>query len=53
MRLFMDRLFKLITDQIETIEKLSGMDVFINDKYSFLSKTKLSELPSYNRWHLN
>lgn len=49
----MDRLFKLITDQIETIEKLSGMDVFINDKYSFLSKTKLSKLPSYNRWHLN
>ncbi len=49
----MNRLFELIVDQIESIEKHTKRDVLINDQYSFLRKTKLSSLASYNRYHLN
>lgn len=49
----MDTLLKLISEQIEIIENLTGCDVLLNDQYSFLSKTKLTELKSYNLYHIN
>jgi len=49
----MNKLFGLICEQIKMIEKLNGREVLINDLYSFLSKTELSSLKAYNRYHFN
>lgn len=49
----MDKIFDLITKQIDIIEQSTGADISISDSYDTLAKTPLAKLPQFKRWHFN
>ena len=48
-----NKIFKLITKQIEIVEQSTGAEIIIYDNYDILGKTELSKLPQFKRWHFN
>ncbi len=49
----MNKIFDLITKQIDIIEQNTGAEITIHDSYDILAKSELAKLPQFKRWHLN